>query len=53
MDNDWACFGDLNRNSYAQTVRGGAFYCVESAPLKGSLKYITPFIEKYYKSEKS
>lgn len=27
-DNDWVCFGDLNRNSYAQTVRGGAFYCI-------------------------
>ena len=27
-ENDFVCFGDLNRNTFAQTVRGGAFYCL-------------------------
>jgi hypothetical protein len=41
-DSDYACFGDLNRNTYRQTVRGGAFYCVPSAHLRNALQALTP-----------
>lgn len=41
-DNDYVCFVDLNRNSYAQTTWGGAFYCVENPYLHSALKGINP-----------
>lgn len=45
-DNDYVCFGDLNRNSYAQTIRGGAFYCVNNPYLNSALKEINPKPER-------
>ena len=41
-DSPYACFGDLNRNTYAQTVRGGAFYCINSSHLRNALQSINP-----------
>ena len=42
LDNDYVCFGDLNRNTEAQKRRGGAFYCFESSHLNAALKKINP-----------
>ena len=40
LDNDYTCFGDLNRNTYAQTTRGGAFYCINNPYLNNAIKAI-------------
>mgnify|MGYP001016993347 FL=1 len=42
IDNDYVCFGDLNRNKEAQKRRGGAFYCLESPYLNSAMRGINP-----------
>ena len=39
-DENYACLGDLNRNSVEQEVRGGAFYCLKSPRLAKMFKQI-------------
>lgn len=38
LDNDFVCFGDLNRNTERQRLRGGAFYCIDSANLNKAMR---------------
>ena len=42
LENDFACFGDLNRNTDKQRERGGAFYCIENKNLNSALRGINP-----------
>lgn len=40
VNNNFVCFGDMNRMT-SQWTRGGAFYCLNSAPLKQAMVSIT------------
>jgi hypothetical protein len=42
LDGQYACFGDLNRNTDKQEVRGGAFYCLKDSRVNGALQGINP-----------
>jgi hypothetical protein len=42
LDNDFSCFGDLNRDTKRQSMRGGAYYCIQSPNLNAALKALTP-----------
>lgn len=41
VDNNYSCFGDMNRMS-SQWTRGGAFYCIDNPLLNIALKKIVP-----------
>ena len=44
MNNDYSCFGDMNRMT-SQWKRGGAFYCLKSKVLKSALVSITAQVD--------
>lgn len=46
LNNGFSCFGDLNRNTVAQLVRGGSFYCINNTNLNKALKILTPKADK-------
>ena len=42
LNNNYVCYGDLNRNTDPQKFRGGAFYCVDSMHLNKAMRHINP-----------